>query len=371
MSIARYISKLGSFLNNNGQITASGLDTNAVQVGMKNRIINGAMMISQAAAGASVTQSTGNQFPVDRFIVAGTIASKFTAQQSSTVPAGFKNSVVITSSSAYTVGAAETFVFQQRIEGFNVADLGWGAVGAQTVTVSFWVRSSVTGTFGGSLRNSAADRSYPFSYTINSANTWEQKSVTIAGDTTGTWLSDSGTGINLNFSVGTGATLSGPAGSWAAGNYTSATGAASVVGTSGATFYITGVQLEKGSTATSFDYRPYGTELALCKRYLPIYNSTTANSDPVGTHSLFSATAGVAQFTFDVEPRVPPSGLVVTGTFRATIPGNNTWTVTPTLAGSSLKMATLALAGTGMGTGFGTLLSNSLPAQLQFTGCEL
>jgi hypothetical protein len=144
-----------------------------------------------------------------------------------------------------------------------------------------------------------------------------------------------------------------------------------VVATNGATFYITGVQLEKGSTATSFDYRPYGTELTLCKRYLPIYNSSTANNDPVGTHSLFSSTNGVAQFTFDVEPRVPPSGLSVTGTFRATIPGNNTWTVTPTLSGSSLRIATLNLAGTGMGTGFGTLLSASLPAQLQFTGCEL
>ena len=157
--------------------------------------------------------------------------------------------------------------------------MGCGAAGSSSVTLSFWVRSSLTGAFGGSVRNSASDRSYPFSFTVNAANTWEQKSVTIAGDTSGTWLTDSGIGLNLTFSLGTGATFSGTAGAWAGANYTSATGATSVVGTSGATFYITGVQLEKGSTATSFDYRPYGTELALCQRYYEqyaMYLATTA-----------------------------------------------------------------------------------------------
>ncbi len=247
--------------------------TNGIN-GFKNRIINGAMVIDQRNAGASVTQTTSNLYVTDRFLVNGSVTTKFTAQQSTTVPSGFKNSLICTSSSAYSVGSSETFTLQQRIEGFNVADLGWGAAGAATVTLSFWVRSSLTGTFGGSLRNSAQDRSYPFSYTISAVNTWEQKSVTIAGDTSGTWLTDSGVGVNLTFSLGTGATLSGTAGSWAGANYTSATGATSVVGTNGATFYITGVQLEKGSTATSFDYRPYGTEFSLCQRYYQRYTST-------------------------------------------------------------------------------------------------
>ena len=251
--------------------------TNGQFYSMKNRIINGAMMIDQRNAGASVTQTTSNLYVTDRFLVNGSVTTKFTAQQSTTVPSGFKNSLICTSSSAYSVGSSETFTLQQRIEGFNVADLGWGAAGAATVTLSFWVRSSLTGTFGGSLRNSAQDRSYPFSYTISAANTWEQKSVTIAGDTSGTWLTDSGVGVNLTFSLGTGATLSGTAGSWAGANYTSATGATSVVGTNGATFYITGVQLEKGSTATSFDYRPYGTELALCQRYYQTFGGNVNN----------------------------------------------------------------------------------------------
>jgi hypothetical protein len=265
-------------------ITLAGQFDSASTFGYRNRIINGGMVIDQRNAGAAVTQTTSNLYVTDRFLINGSVASKFTAQQSTTVPAGFKNSLICTSSSAYSVGSSETFTLQQRIEGFNVADLGWGAAGAQTVTLSFWTRSSLTGTFGGSIRNSAADRSYPFSYTISAANTWEQKTITIAGDTSGTWLTDTGIGINVIFSLGTGATLSGTAGSWAATNYLSATGATSVVGTSGATFYITGVQLEKGSTATSFDFRDYGRELALCQRYYCVsaaYSSQAPSSGNV------------------------------------------------------------------------------------------
>jgi hypothetical protein len=242
--------------------------------GFNNRIINGAMMIDQRNAGASVTQTTTALYPVDRFLIIGSVASKFTAQQNAgsvTPPAGYINYLGITSSSAYTVGASESFLVQQRIEGLNIADLAWGTASAATVTLSFWVRSSLTGTFGGSLRNSAVTRSYPFTYTIASANTWTQASVTIAGDRTGTWLTTNGIGVSVIFSVGTGSTDSGTAGAWAATNYTSATSAVSVVGTNGATFYITGVQLEKGTQATAFDYRPYGTELALCQRYFEVF----------------------------------------------------------------------------------------------------
>jgi hypothetical protein len=236
----------------------------------KNRIINGNMAIDQRNAGASVTQTTADLFPVDRWIISGTVTSKFTGQQNAgsvTPPAGFVNYLGITSSSEYTVGAAEQFFIRQKIEGFNVADFGWGTANASTVTLSFWVRSSLTGTFGGSILNSAQNRSYPFTYTISVANTWEQKSITVAGDTSGTWLTTNGVGMFIFFGLGIGATNSGTAGAWSGSTYFSATGATSVVGTNGATFYITGVQLEKGSTATSFDYRPYGTELALCQRY--------------------------------------------------------------------------------------------------------
>ena len=167
--------------------------------GFKNRIINGGMVIDQRNAGASVTPTDG-QYLVDRWLAGASAASKFTAQQNAgavTPTTGYINYLGATSSSAYTVGAGEGFTLIQKIEGLNVSDLAWGTASAATVTLSFLVRSSLTGTFGGSLRNSAANRSYPFSYTISVANTWEQKTITIAGDQSGTWLTTNGTGISL------------------------------------------------------------------------------------------------------------------------------------------------------------------------------
>ena len=248
-----------------------------------NRLINGGMTIDQRNAGASVTiTDTGAiTYTLDRWAAYGNVASKFSVQQDAgavTPPAGFNDYLGVTSLSAYSISSGDTFTIRQNIEGFNTADLNWGTANAKTVTLSFWVRSSLTGTFGGSLRNSSANRSYPFSYMISAANTWEQKSVTVAGDTSGTWVgATNGIGITLLFGLGVGSTTSGTAGAWAGVNYESATGATSVVGTNGATFYITGVQLEVGSTATSFDYRPYGTELALCQRYFEkSYNQNQA-----------------------------------------------------------------------------------------------
>ena len=260
MSNARELAELG------GSYGTGGF------VGMKNRIINGAMMIDQRNAGASVTPTNTSvpTYTLDRWFSGISAASKFSVQRnggSVTPPNGFINYLGVTSLSAYSVGSSDYFTVTQIIEGFNISDFGWGTASAAPIAVSFWVRSSLTGTFGGSVSNGSYARTYPFTYTINSANTWEQKTVTIAGDTTGTWATDNSVGLVLKFSLGAGTTYSGTGGAWAAANYVSATGATSVVGTSGATFYITGVQLEKGSTATSFDYRPYGTELALCQRY--------------------------------------------------------------------------------------------------------
>jgi hypothetical protein len=255
-----------------GEITAkvNGFDVfNASSnFGFKNRIINGAMVIDQRNAGAAVSPAVDGTYYLDRWRTTLSVAGKYSIQQNAgavTPPAGFTNYLGITSLSAYTVGAGEIFMVQQRIEGYNVADLGFGTANAQPVTFSFWVRSSLTGTFGGSLSNGVV--SYPFTYTISSANTWEQKSVTVVGSTTGTWNTTNSFGLICAFGLGVGSTYSGTAGSWAGSIYYSATGATSVVGTSGATFYITGVQLEKGSTATSFDYRDYGTELVRCQRY--------------------------------------------------------------------------------------------------------
>ena len=278
----------------------------------RNRIINGDMRIDQRNAGASVTPTDG-AFVTDRWKFGVSQASKFTSQQSTTAPTGFTNSLLITSSSAYSIVAGDYFNFQQRIEGFNTADLAWGTASASAVTLSFWVRSSLTGTFGGALSNSSSNRSYPFTYTISSANTWEQKSVTIAGDTSGTWATNNSIGILASFGFGVGSTYSGTAGSWAGAYYLSATGATSVVGTNGATFYITGVQLEKGSTATSFDYRPYGTELALCQRYYYKIQATAADS-PFSMGSVTTTTLADIIVPFPVSMRTNPTALEQTGT---------------------------------------------------------
>jgi hypothetical protein len=257
-----------------------------VSQGFKNRIINGAMTIDQRNAGASVTISNtaANTYTLDRWYAYGNVASKFSVQQDAgtvTPPAGFTDYFGVTSLAATTVGAGDQYIIGQPIEGFNVADLNWGTANAKTVTLSFWVRSSLTGTFGGVFQNSAANRNYPFSFTISSANTWEQKSITVAGDTTGTWLGTNGVGIRLIFSLGTGSTYSATAGVWTGSSFiTSSTGATSVVGTNGATFYITGVQLEVGSTATSFDYLDYGRSLIQCQRY---YEKSYAVETALGT----------------------------------------------------------------------------------------
>jgi len=277
--------------------------------GFKNRIINGAMVIDQRNAGASVTPSS-SQYLIDRWQCVATIQSKFSYQtQTSVVPVGFTNAMKITTVSAYAITASDFLVYQQQIEGFNVSDLGWGSVNAKAVTLSFWVQSSLTGTFSGFITNGTNARSYPFTYTISSANTWTQINLTIPGDTTGTWNTTNTSGIQVGFTLGAGSTYSGTAGAWATATYLGATGATSVVGTNGATFYITGVQIEKGSTATSFDYRPYGTELTLCYRYYyrETYTVVSNLQHMYGYGYMFGTTQLEFAYSFPVEMRAAPT----------------------------------------------------------------
>ena len=285
-------------------------------LGFRNRIINGAMVIDQRNAGASVTPTDG-QFTLDRWSYNADQASKGTIQQNAgavTPPAGLSSYLGFTSISAYTVGASELFALRTTVEGLNFSDMAFGTASASSITLSFWVRSSLTGTFGGAVENSGGSRSYVFSYTISAANTWEQKTVTISGDTSGTWLTTNGIGLTLRFGLGVGSSISTTAGSWSGTRRFSATGAVSVVGTNGATFYITGVQLEKGSTATSFDYRPYGTELALCQRYY--YKTLSSGSSFSRFSSGFVQSTTVAQGSvhFPTTMRTRPTALEQSGT---------------------------------------------------------
>ena len=298
---------------------------------LKNRIINGAMVIDQRNAGASVTPTNG-QYTLDRWAAQLSQASKFTVQQSSTAPVGFINSLKVTSSSAYTVGSSEVFLINQYIEGLNVTDLAWGTANAKTVTLSFQVYSSLTGTFGGSIADSSQAYSYPFTYSIPTANTWTTISITIAGPTAGTWLTTNGIGIRIWFGLGVGATLSGTAGAWTATGYYSATGATSVVGTNGATWYITGVQLEVGSTATPFERRLYNQELANCQRYCLKYCGNTVFEDVNVNLIGFNTTTAYGTIFTVVPMRSSPS--VTSGTLRLT-DQTNVPTVTSIVASGS------------------------------------
>ena len=280
--------------------------TNAVDIAQmgsnnvtfRNRIINGACVIDQRNAGAAVTAI--NVYALDRYKLQGTQSSKINAQQNAgsvTPPAGFTYYLGATSQSAFSVAATDYFRIFQPIEGFNTADLAWGTASASPVTLSFWVRSSLTGTHGGSFSNNDNNRYYVYSYTISSANTWEYKTITVAGDTSGTWKTDNNIGIQLGFNYGTGTTYSGTAGSWGSTQLLAPTGAVSVVGTSGATFYITGVQLEAGTAASPFEYRQYGTELALCQRYYEV----------VGMILLTTVATNYQQFFWAVPKRAAPT----------------------------------------------------------------
>ena len=308
---------------------------------MKNRIINGAMMISQYNGTSSVTATTVNEYSVDRWQCVSSVSSKYTAQQNAgsvTPPVGFANYLGLTSSSAYSSGASDYLFIRQNIEGFNTADLQWGTANAKTVTVSFWVRSSLTGTFGGALRNATTDYSYPFTYTISSANTWEQKSVTIAGPTSGTWVgATNGIGLTLIINLGTGTTFSGTAGAWAASNYVNATGSVSVTGTSGATLYLTGVQLEVGSSATGYEYRQYGQELALCQRYAYKFGSNVPYNG-----GFYTTTQILATIIFPVTMRATPT--YTAGTATAFYGGGST-SVTPSANQQSANSGLLTLTG--------------------------
>ena len=311
-------------------MTTSDGVSSAGLYGFKNRIINGAMVIDQRNAGASVTPNL-SAFPVDRTQVVSNPGSKFTAQQNAgsvTPPAGFTNYLGVTSSSAYAGAAGDQMYILQNLEGYNTADLGFGTANAATVTLSFRVYSSLTGTFGGALRNFGGTRSYPFTYTISSANTWTTISITIAGDTSGTWVGASNAGSLIVFiNLGSGSTYSGTAGAWASADYRSATGATSVVGTNGATFYITGVQLEKGSTATSFDYRPYGTELALCYRYFRKTNGGV-NTEPT-LYSFGNNSQVIGQsWIYPVPMRVSPTA-TTSGTLAISNASSPTITASP------------------------------------------
>ena len=364
---------------------ASTQNTSAFTGGFafRNRLINSDMRIDQRNAGAVMTGNDAT-YSLDRWKNIATQSAKFTVRQTPSatesgyatrVNAGFSNYLAVTSSSAYSVLTGDYFCIRQPIEGFNIADLGWGTADAKTITLSFWVYSSLTGTFGGNLTNGTAARSYPFSYTVSSANTWTQISITIAGDTSGTWSTTNSAGLLVSFGLGAGATYSGTANTWAGTYYNQPTSTVSVVGTNGATFYITGVQLEKGSTATSFDYRPYGTELQLCQRYLPYFGGITGQNQSFGQCYSNTTTELRCVINFPVPARATPTGLVAStasGFVGQMIASAN-------LTASAVNWASIAsttsqlilFTVSGATANQSGAIYNASSGYIYFTGCEL
>jgi hypothetical protein len=291
--------------------------------GQRNRIINGDCRIDQRHSGAAANALPGNAYTIDRWAVYSAVAGKFNAQQNAAAvvpPAGFINYLGVTVGTAYAVTANDMFYIFQGIEGLNVGDLGWGTANAKPVSLSFWVRSSVAGTHSGSLQNQNQNRSYPFSFSVPTANTWTLITIpNIPGDTAGTWDVDTTVGIYVNFCLGAGTNSRGPAGAWAANYYWGVTGAADVVGTAGATFYVTGVQLELGPVVTPFERRLYGTEMNLCQRYYQRY--TGSNAQAIQINSYGGAGSPIFMAMSIPTMRAPPTGTII-----------GTWTLANTTA---------------------------------------
>jgi hypothetical protein len=325
-------------LSGTASVTSLTVNSNNISavnsLGFRNRIINGDMRIDQRNAGASVP-GPGLTYTVDRWAFLTNSGSGNAFQQVSDAPAGFSSSLRFTVGTGAAPTSGQQNIVFQGIEGFNVADFGLGAAGAITFTASFWVKSSIAGTYSAWFQNSGSARSYIATFTINSANTWEFETLTIPGDTTGTWLKTNGTGLFFGISFGAGSTFQTTAGAWAAGDFKGTAGSVNLVATSGATLQITGVQLEAGTVASPFERRDYGRELIMCQRYFCTLTPAVS--------SYSDGNIVISSLTLPATMRASPT--VVTGTQDAQIKissisyGN--------FSGSGINIEVTPTAGTG------------------------
>lgn len=305
---------------------STGLRWGATYAAGKNRVINGSMEIDQRNSGASVSATAGGQYFLDRWNTLISASSKFTVQQNAgsvTTPTQFPKYLGVTSSTAWSVGVNDYATLNQMIEGYNVSDFGLGTASAKTFTLSFWVRSSLTGTFGGLMSNAitaaSATRCYPFTYSISAANTWEQKTITLTGETTSTeWATTNGKGLTVQFSLAAGTNKVTTANAWATGEYFGATGQTNILATNGATWYVTGVQVELGSVATQFT-RAGGTfqgELVACQRYYRRFTGVASGNGyfiiPGAMAGATSTTGGYVDIPLNPPMRVAPTSVTYT-----------------------------------------------------------
>ena len=345
--------------------TSDGVSSSGLY-GFKNRILNGQMVIDQRNAGAAVTSS--GSFAVDRWFFNNATDGTLSVQQSTDVPSGsgFKYPLKMTATAGDgTIGASQYCNLQHRIEGFNFADTGFGASGASAVTLSFWVKATVAGNYSVALYNGAENRINPQQFSVLASNTWEQKTITYAGDTSGTWLTTNGVGANVTFYPALGSNFLGSAG-WNAGGTFGVTGQSNAIASNANIFAITGVQLEKGSTATSFDYRPYSAELAMCQRYYYKANSTGGNVlfgfgyNTATTESAFGISLPVTMRS------IPTFTSSAAGTFLSQDNSNRVPTAV-TMQTASVWAASVVFTITGATAGTGAKLLDNGAANLAFS----
>ena len=333
--------------------TVSDVYTSLNPVMFRNRVHNGDMRIDQRNSGALVT---GGSYAVDRFLTVTTAITSLgvSSQQVVDAPtvAGLKYSYKITTTAAATAyGTGGRYGILHRIEGLNVIDFGFGTSSASSVTISFWVKTSLPGLYSVCIYNSNSDRGYPATYTITSANTWEYKTVTIPGDTTGTWTADNTRCFQVEWCLGADSSRLGTANTWNSSFVTGATGNTRLSDTLNATFQLTGVQLEKGTVATPFEHRLYGTELALCQRYCYVVGGSTGGAR-IGSGFVFSTTGAIGTITFPTIMRSSPS---FSGSTSVTVNDNiSGYTVSNiTLNDSNVQFAAFNLTSTGLTAGRG------------------
>ena len=301
-------------LDANSRATLNGLSyPTEGSLSGRNRVINGSMTVDQRNAGASVTYGSA-AVGVDRFVLEKVNLSTLVAtlQQVSDGPAGFDKSIKTTITTAQASAPNSSMVgCDQRIEGFNWADMAFGTASAKTFTMSFWVKSSVIGTYPVSFFNAAVNRAYLATYSISSANTWEYKTITIPGDTSGTWNTTNGIGLGFQMLLGGGTDSNGTAGSWGSTYKGRTSACVDLNATLNATWQVTGIQIEAGSVATPFERRSYGQELALCQRYYYFIGNDGTNA-AIGS-GFTTGTTGFVYGALPVEMRTAPT-ISYTGT---------------------------------------------------------
>jgi hypothetical protein len=246
--------------------------------GARNLIINGAMQVDQRNSGSSVSAPT-NTYTLDRLNTYQSGAGAYSVQQQTSVtPVGFGFAAKINVDTVdSSIAAGDYYMLTYNFEGHDTAQLEFGTSSAKTVTLSFYVRSSLTGTFSGAINNNASNRAYTFEYTIDSANTWERKTITVAGDQSGTWVGAVNTkSIKIRWAFAMGSTYANTAGSWAAGDYYGTSNQVNLMATLNNTFYITGVQFEVGDVATPFEHEDIGTTVRKCQRYFFKWDETVS-----------------------------------------------------------------------------------------------